>query len=54
MKIRVKDIRENFPKIDKRDYSKILGGLLDKVFDGKIKNEKENLIKEIQKKYQKK
>jgi len=53
LKIRVKDIRENFPKIDKRDYSKILGGLLDKVFDGKIKNEKENLIKEIQKKYQK-
>lgn len=51
LKIKGKDIKENFPNVDRRDYTKILKNLLNKVFDGKIKNEKEILIKEIQKKY---
>ena len=50
LKIKEKDIKDEFPSIDKRDYSKILNNLLNKVFDGKIKNEKENLIQDIQKK----
>ena len=53
LKIKEKDIKENFPGIDKRDYVKILRSLLNKVFEGKIKNEKEILISEIQKKYKK-
>ncbi len=46
------DIRTNFAKIDKRNYEKILANLLSKVFDGKVKNTKEDLLKEIEKNLQ--
>ena len=46
------DIKIYFPKIDKRNYNRILNNLLSKVFDGKVKNKKENLIKEIEKNLQ--
>lgn len=41
------DILENFPNIDKRSLDRILDNLLSKVFDGKLKNEKEVLLQEI-------
>lgn len=47
LKITAEDIAENFPKIDKRNYDKILNNLLSKVFDGKVNNEKEYLLQEI-------
>lgn len=52
LKIGEQDIKENFPNIDKRNYSKILNNLLSKVFDGKIKNDKQSLLSEIEKKLQ--
>ena len=48
LKISANDIKNNFKKIDKRNYDKILSNLLSKVFDGKLSNEKEELIKEIE------
>lgn len=42
-------IKKNFPEIDKRSYGRILNNLLSKVFDGKVRNEKEALLKEIEK-----
>jgi len=48
LKIDVTDIKRNFPKIDKRLYSRILTILLSKVFDGKVENEKVALLKEIE------
>ncbi len=47
LKINENDIKENFSKIDKRNYQRILQNLLAKVFDGKLENEKEILLKEI-------
>ena len=52
LKINEGDIKKNFPNIDKRSYKKILQNLLSKVFDGKIANQKEDLLKEIEKKLQ--
>ncbi len=46
------DIKQTFPDIDKRNYERILNNLLSKVFDGKIKNDKESLLKEIEKNLQ--
>ena len=46
------DIKENFPNIDKRSYERILNNLLSKVFDGKVANTKEELLKEIEKNLQ--
>lgn len=46
------DIKNNFKNIDRRNYTKILFNLLSKVFDGKIKNQKEDLLKEIERKLQ--
>lgn len=51
LKINEADIKENFEKIDKRNYSRILESLLSKVFDGKLKNEKDALLNEIKKNY---
>ncbi len=51
LKINEADIKENFEKIDKRNYSKILENLLSKVFDGKLANDKESLLKEIRKSF---
>lgn len=45
-------IKKNFPNIDKRTYPRILENLLSKVFDGKIKNTEEDLLKEIEKNLQ--
>jgi len=52
LKLDENDIAKNFPNIDKRNYLRILNNLLSKVFDGKIANEKEILIQEIEKKLQ--
>ncbi len=49
LKINENDISENFESIDKRNYERILRNLLSKVFDGKLKNEKDELLKEIKK-----
>ncbi|MGN1201190.1 MAG: hypothetical protein ACI4R8_02880 [Candidatus Caccovivens sp.] len=46
------DIKTNFPKIDKRNYDRILQNLLSKVFNAKVANEKESLIAEIEKNLQ--
>ena len=46
------DIKTNFPKIDERSYGRILEYLLSEVFDGKIKNTKEDLLQEIDKTFQ--
>lgn len=43
------DIQSNFPEIDKRNFQRILKNLLSKVFDGKIKNDKQILLDEIKK-----
>ena len=47
LKINADDIEKNFPNIDKRSYDRILENLLSKVFDGKLNNEKEYLLQEI-------
>lgn len=49
LKITKEDIEQNFPSIDKRSYERILNYLLSMVFDGKVKNEKEYLLQEIDK-----
>ena len=49
LKISEDDIKNNFENIDKRNYNKILNNLLDKVFDGKLPNQKEDLLNEIEK-----
>lgn len=49
LKINEDDIKENFENIDKRNYNRILNNLLSKVFDGKLANEKDVLLKEIEK-----
>lgn len=48
LKISEEDIARKFPSIDKRSYSRILKNLLSKVFDGKLKNEKQSLLNEIE------
>ncbi len=48
LKISESDIKKNFPKIDKRNYGRILNNLLSKVFDEKIANRKEDLLGEIE------
>lgn len=45
--ISAEDIAKNFPNIDRRSYDRILINLLTKVFNGKVKNEKEELFQEI-------
>ena len=52
LKINEDDIKNNFPKIDERSYGRILEYLLSEVFDGKIKNTKEDLLQEIDKTFQ--
>ena len=52
LKINEEDIKTNFPKIDERSYGRILEYLLSEVFDGKIKNTKEDLLQEIDKTFQ--
>lgn len=49
LKINKDDIKNNFPKIDHRSYDRILEDLLSKVFDGKLPNEREALLQEINK-----
>lgn len=52
LKIGECDIKTNFPNIDKRNYNRILNNLLSKVFDGKVVNNKEDLLNEIEKNLQ--
>ncbi len=47
LKINGNDLKEKFPKLPQKKYSNILAGLLDKVFEGKIKNEREELLTEV-------
>lgn len=52
LRIDERDIKKCFKNIDKRSYKKILQNLLSKVFDGKIANQKEELLAEIEKNLQ--
>jgi tRNA nucleotidyltransferase/poly(A) polymerase len=52
LQINENDIKKNFKKIDERSYNRILQNLLSKVFDGKLKNDKETLLGEIEKNLQ--
>lgn len=52
LKIDESDISKNFKKIDKRNYERILNNLLSKVFDGKILNDKQVLLEEIERNLQ--
>ena len=52
LKINENDIKNNFKNIDKRNYNKILQNLLSKVFDGKLQNDKKQLLAEIEKNLQ--
>ena len=52
LEIAEKDIKSNFKNIDSRHYPRILRNLLSKVFDGKVKNDKKSLLKEIEKNLQ--
>lgn len=47
LKINGNDLKDNFPKLPNKKYSVVLLDLLDKVFEGKIKNEKFSLIDEV-------
>lgn len=49
LKIGKEEISANFPKIDPRSYDGILEDLLSKVFDGKLPNEREALLQEVEK-----
>ena len=49
LKISKEDIAQNYPNIDTRNYDRLLEYLLSKVFDGKVKNEKEYLLQEVDK-----
>ena len=49
LKISKEDIAQNYPNIDTRNYDRLLEYLLSKVFDGKVRNEKEYLLQEIDK-----
>lgn len=52
LKIGKDDIEKNFPKLDKRSYDRFLEMLLNKVFDGKVRNEKEDLLQAIDRELQ--
>ena len=47
------DIKKKFKTLDKRKYKHILSDLLSKVFDGELKNEKEELLLYIEKNIEK-
>ena len=49
LKIGGAEIKANYPKIKEKYYTTILTELLSRVFDGSIKNEKNELIAEIAK-----
>ena len=52
LKVNEADVAKNFKSIDKRNYNRILWNLLSKVFDGKLANEKDVLLAEIDKNLQ--
>lgn len=49
LKISGADLKQNYPKIKEKEYKTILQKLLDAVFDGKIKNEKKELVESVSK-----
>ncbi len=53
LKIGKDDIKNNFPQIVEQSYDRYLEYLLSRVFDGKVRNEKEDLLQEIDKMLQK-
>ena len=44
LKITGTDLKQNFPKLKEKNYKDILTKLLDAVFDGLVKNEKQDLL----------
>lgn len=48
LKINGNDLKENFHALSPKKYDTVLMCLLEKVFDGLVKNDKENLIKEVE------
>lgn len=51
LKINGDDLKENFKDIPSKKYNIVLQGLLDKVFDGVIENQREALLKEVENDY---
>ena len=49
LKITCADIKSDFPKIKEKNYKEILSKLLDAVFEGRIKNDKTELLEAIKK-----
>ena len=49
LKISGADLKANFPKLKEKSYKEYLTKLLDAVFDGLIKNEKQELLEAVQK-----
>ena len=49
LKITGADLKENFADLPEKEYSNTLMELFNRVFDGKVKNEKESLIEEVKK-----
>ena len=49
LKINESDLAVKFKEVDKRHYPKILRMLLSKVFDGKVNNQKQDLLNEVEK-----
>ena len=50
LKVSNRDIAKNFPSLPKKSYNVILNMILNDIFEGKYNNEKEIIIKEIEKK----
>ncbi len=48
MKITGEDIRKNYPSVKQNRYKPILESLLSDIFDGKLNNEKDELIKAVE------
>lgn len=47
IKVSAQDIKEAYPQIPAKKYKQILEELFNRVFDAKVKNEKEELLKEV-------
>lgn len=49
LKISGNDIKTHYPKVKEKNYKEILTKILDAVFDGKVKNEKQDLLDAVSK-----
>lgn len=50
LKVSYRDIANNFPSLPKKSYDVILNMILSDIFEGKYNNDKETILKEIEKK----